>query len=455
MKTTMTCMRIVVASLLFSFLSGSNCATKFDTPESELVNDWTFHLLSDVYLWNAQMGAVANWTLMDPKEYFDRLIYKPEDKWSFITSKMIFVETTFGYHLLFGRFNNSNYYFGIIAFVYPNSPAAKAGLKRGDIIYKVNGSFIDAKNYIKLYVDPKVSIQKGVLSGNTISAGATVNLTATKMELTSIIVEKVLEIGAKKIGYLCYSDFSSNSETELNGVFKRFKDAGVEDVVLDLRYNLGGLGSIAVHLGSILAPADVVNAEKVMVTYQWNEKYQKDWTDKGRYDQLRSLFDKKVPVNMNLNRLYVLTTGETASASEFVITGLNPYMEVIKIGETSFGKYVSASYYWPKYFSGSDARIQDWCIFAVTHKFANHLGITDCKNGFTPDYKVEDLLLEGMRPLGDPLEPLLGTAIGLIIGVPYVAAAPTTKAGSNFEINRNMRAPKDLFEGSILLHSFE
>ncbi|MCL2738237.1 MAG: S41 family peptidase, partial [Bacteroidales bacterium] len=261
------------------------------------------------------------------------------------------------------------------------------------------------------------------------------------------------------IGYLFYSDFYGGSDKELDEVFQRFKAANVQDVVLDLRYNLGGYGHVATHLASILAPNQVVQAEKVMMTYQWNAAYQKYWEDKKEYDQIRTLFDKSVPVNMNLSRVYVLTTYSTASASEFVIAGLDPYMRVVKIGAATRGKYTGAILFQAQYHNGSawvvDEEIKNWGIQPIVQRYANSLGVTDFKDGFKPDYEVADLLLEGVRPLGDTQEPLLGKALELITSPwysGYPTVAPATKAG--FAIEQGMRSRNDYFNGSVLRKTY-
>jgi C-terminal processing protease CtpA/Prc len=115
-------------------------------------------------------------------------------------------------------------------------------------------------------------------------------------------------------------------------------------------------------------------------------------------------------VNLNLSRLVVLTSEGTASASEALINGLSPYMEVITIGATTHGKYTGAL---PIY--DENSVINKWLIYLVVNKIANADGNTDFINGFTPDYPVDDNFI---TPLGDVTEPLLAKAIEVITGNP-------------------------------------
>ena len=431
------------------------------------VNDFVFNFMDDIYLWNAEMPKnIDRKYEKDSKVYFDKLLYKKEDKWSFITDDYEAVsqggegvETTFGYsiHNVAYTLPDKNIVF-IIQFVYPNTPASKAGLKRGDIIYRVDNTYITDANlqeiWRKLFTASSISLQLAKRTDSGITPDISLNLTAVKMQLSAIIEKKVFEIEGKKIGYLFYSDFFGGSETELSEVFQWFKTQGVNNFVLDLRYNLGGYGYVATHLASIVAPISVVNAEKVLITYQWNASYQKYWEQQKEYDRIRTLFKKDVPVNLNLNRIYVLTTINTASASEFVITGLEPYMEVIKIGSATRGKYTGAILFQAQYYSNGkwvvDKEIKNWGIQPIVERYANALGVTDFKEGFKPDYAVTDIsntLI--VKQLGDPQEPLLGKALELITGVSYAAAiGPATKSYSPTELH--LTPHNDYFQGSVL-----
>ncbi|MCL2727986.1 MAG: S41 family peptidase [Bacteroidales bacterium] len=429
------------------------------------VNNFVYEFMDDVYLWTATMPTnIDRKYEMDSEAYFEKLLYKPEDKWSFITDDYEAVaqggqgvETTFGYsiHPVAYILADKNVIF-ILQFVYADTPAAKAGLKRGDIICKIDGVQITESNYqsmwSKLHTASSITLQLGVSGPLGIDPGENVSMVAVKMQLDAIGCEQIFEIEGHKIGYLFYSNFFGGSEEDLDDVFQRFKAEGVQDVVLDLRYNLGGYVYVATHLTSILAPEDVVKSEKIMMTYQWNASYQAYWQRQGQYDQLRELFDKTVPVNMDLSRIYVLTSYNTASASEFVITGLDPYMQVIKIGTTTRGKYTGAILFQAQYHDGKswvvDQEIKNWGIQPIVQRYANSLGVTNFKDGFKPDYEVTDILRDGVRQLGDPKEPLLAKALELITGVP-APAAPLTKATG--EISIGLEPFNDYFKGSVLM----
>jgi carboxyl-terminal processing protease len=117
-------------------------------------------------------------------------------------------------------------------------------------------------------------------------------------------------------------------------------------------------------------------------------------------------------VNLNLENLYVLTTGATASASELVINGLKPYMNVVIIGEPTFGKFYGSFIL----FDQNDPPKHNWAIAPVVLKYANANGVTDFKDGLIPDINIADNLLSA-RPFGDITDPMLATALDMIAGL--------------------------------------
>lgn len=136
-------------------------------------------------------------------------------------------------------------------------------------------------------------------------------------------------------------------------------------------------------------------------------------------EQLQTTFNKNVAVNLDLSRVYFLTSQGSASASELTITGLMPYMEVITIGQTTSGKYTASSTFQPTINDKGDLDpdIKNWAIQPIIFKYANAAGLTDFKNGLPPNHEVEEVLVaETVPQLGDMDEPYLAKAIQLITG---------------------------------------
>ena len=183
-------------------------------------------------------------------------------------------------------------------------------------------------------------------------------------------------------------------------------------MVLDLRYNPGGEVDVATYLASALAPASAVNQKEILVNFQYNDALQKFFTDRqgANSPNLSARFSNQ-GVNLNLDNLYVLTTGGTASASELVINGLRPYMNVVMIGEPTFGKFYGSFVL----FDQNDPPKHNWAIAPVVLKYANADGVTDFVNGLFPDIFILDNLLAA-KPFGDLSDPMLSAALNIIAG---------------------------------------
>jgi len=306
-------------------------------------------------------------------------------------------------------------------FVYDGSPAQQAGLERGDIILTLDGSTLSKGNYTQLYYASKVNIGLGEYTEEGIrETGETVSLTAVKMYEDPVVTSKVLDVNGVKVGYLFYAGFYEESHGKLVEVFTDFQAEGVKELILDLRYNPGGNANTPPYLASLFAPRNVVKERKVFLTQTWNDLYMKYFTQKG--EDMNTYFVPGIPVNLNLSRVFVLTTGNTASASEATISGLMPYMDVVKIGDSTYGKYCGAALLTPMDSNGNkDSEISNWLLSLVVYKFVNVEGFTEFKDGIAPDCTVEDSgLLRGI-PLGDGQDPMVAAALSMIGG---------TKAGA-------------------------
>ncbi len=419
-----------------------------EAPENtQKLNGFIKEVMSNIYLWYDKLPSIDIRYETDSKAYFYKLLYS-EDKWSYITDDITAfenslegIEKTYGYALAFGRFldatgNFTGNYFAIVEYVYPNSPAFRAGLNRGDLITRINNVSITESNYKELYYSTSVTLTKGTYTTSGIATDGTLSMTAEELNLDPVLMYKVIQKEGHRIGYLVYLQYiTSYDDTSLKTALQYFRDNQITDLILDLRYNPGGQTAAAQYLCSSLAPLNTVNNGSTLVSFQWNEKYQSYWTSKNNQSQLGVKFNSSVPVKLGLSKLTVLTGDNTASASELTICGLEPYMDVTLVGDTTYGKYTASTTIKPEDWYDKESEyssFKNWGLQPIIIRFANANGVTNFKNGFTPNYLVDDALLPAY-PLGDLTEPLLKKAVEHITGV-QIAALKKAEAPFRFEI---------------------
>jgi C-terminal processing protease CtpA/Prc len=434
-----------------------------------IVSQFVYDGLSAYYYWNEEMAAkkpTANDT--DPVKYFNSVLSNTDTQhgWSWITDDVHELlagfsgeSLSFGYDLDFVV--NNNTVFALVRYVYANTPAEKAGMKRLDLIGKLDGQpilteqrgeyvYISNQSLDLLYGNSPVTFSTYKISGNEIIPNLNVKVTPDGSRKDPVLCDSVYTINGKKIGYLFYTDFVDNFNNHLYEVFSRFKQEGVTDLVLDLRYNRGGAVSAAIYLASLIAPKAAVESKSPFVVMDYNnllntlfdrwyneakpeEKYNYDRKDYlGVYDKRSE--QNPLEANLNLNKVYIIATGNSYSASELTPFCLAPHMDVVHIGGNTGGKYTASwtihAYdklngranilYDEKDLSASEkTELKNWAMQPIVAMYADK----DSKNFSNPGYLVPDHKLEEgfgyigrWAPLGDTKDVFLGQALYLISG---------------------------------------
>ena len=401
-----------------------------------ILNNWIWEGMNDLYLWEEFIPNLDPDYEEDPKAYFQRLLYK-DDRNSWITDDYeallaMFdgVQTATGMSVSPGLIDETQVV-SIVIYVTPNTPAADSGIVRGDMIISIDGKALTADNYFDLYYQTTATFGFGSWDGiNLIPNGKEVELTAVELNQNPFIHSEIIDYQGFKIGYYVYSDFTPgpNDEwmEEMNRVLGEFKAAGVSDVVVDLRYNGGGYGYVAEQMGSILGPNSAVTSKSIFSTQIWNDGFTQYWRDADLDEDGQSDGDESMrllsrfpdtEVNLNLSKVYFLTTDRTASASELLMVALYPYAEVIQIGTETYGKcYGSVTID-----DWENPKRHNWAMQPIVLKYANAEGYTDFVDGLNPDFMVEESLLNAV-PFGSEQDPLLAVALEQITGV-----TPVTK----------------------------
>jgi C-terminal processing protease CtpA/Prc len=406
--------------------------TDIISEETKYVNNWIWDVMNEVYLWVTYIPQNLDPdTEKDPENFFEKLLYSKDrfswiyDDYEGLMDQYYGVAKSTGYSPAFGRFSNSDGVFIIVEYVYPGSPADDAGLKRGDIILEINGVGLNLGNYVNLYNSQSQTVTLGYYNGTSIGPTSTkISMIAEEIALDPSIYYEIKEIGGHKIGYLVYVEFTSGKDREylysLGEIFDTFSVAGITDLIVDFRYNPGGDVDAAGYFASAIAPASVVQNHEILVSFQYNDLYNKLFLDKEGSDSPNLVYRFSDTANyLNLSKVYFLTTGGTASACEFTISGLYPYMDVVLVGENTYGKYTGA---W--IISDFEPRQHNWALVPTVMKYANKNGFTNFDDGLIADIQVEDDIFNAV-PFGSLNDSVLYKAVEDIVGT---AQMPAKKA---------------------------
>jgi hypothetical protein len=307
----------------------------------------------------------------------------------------------------------------VLAYVLKGSPADKAGLKRGDIILKVDDQTITNSNYTTILSNQTLKLGLGdFTNGAFVSNGRNVTVTKVELQTNPILADTIIAWSGKKVGYLAYSQFLTSYDDSLRAIFGRFKAAGVNELVLDFRYNGGGYVVSSDLITNLTVKDAAAKVGKLMNKKVYNSTYTAYLERTSGASAFETLF-KAEPNNLGtLNRVFVLIAGNTASASELVINNLKPFMDVILIGEHTYGKNVGS-------FTLTDpSKRWDFGLQPITFLTNNAIGESNygTVNGFLPNYTLADNVLP-YRTLGNPYETYFNKALNIISGVAYQSSS--------------------------------
>ena len=423
----------LAALLLAAAIANTACEDETDIPGGDdlTTEEWITNFLHTEYLWNdeAKEKTPDN---SSPENLFYSLLSLKDGKtradgthyyYSYIeknnATKAIDEESTYGFEFVLYNIVDENgplgYYYARVLYVLPGSPAEEAGLERGAWITAINGREITNQNQEQLLKGSGMTVETHAMNYNL--PGRTLTLAASEaIDENPILLDTILHAGGKSIGYFVYNHFKTGVgddaddhtyDDQMAEAFRRFKEGGVEELVLDLRYNGGGYLSSAQQLGSYLVPEQ--NKTDIFCYLEDNRG------NKDSYPFINRGY------NLGLSRVFILTSDETASASEAIINGLRPYTEVVQIGGTTEGKNVASIH----------EEHGEWAMQPIVSRIYNSQSQSGYENGLSPEPSLLCDELDPnenstLLPLGNRREYMLAKALALING--SAAAAPATKS---------------------------
>jgi hypothetical protein len=385
---------------------------------------WLAAYMDDWYFWTASSPKPAPDPYADALAYLEALRYTgsdsrfPADRWSYTQTSAAFNSfftdgMTLGYGLAVAGLELAKDSSKplLVRYVDPGSPAAAAGIQRGDRVTQIAGrpagDVIAADDFSAL----TASAPGQTVTLTTTRAGtAQFNglLTAASYKLVPVAVSTVLQSpGGRKLGYIAVKDMISQALSPADAAFAQFKAAGVADVVLDLRYNGGGLVSVGATLAGYVAGTRGAGLNYATLIYN------------ARHSASNSNFTFAVPgAALNLPRVFVLMGRRTCSASEQVINGLRGAgLNVVAIGEATCGKPVG---FQPTTQCGTTYSI-------VNFESVNQLGAGRYFSGLAPTCAVAEDFSVAQASGADPL---MAAALGYADGgaCPSASSAPALPA---------------------------
>ncbi len=374
---------IILILLSFRFF----CSCEINPPENKLTDEELLDYMLGWYLWYDTMPNVSVKDFTTLQELLDTLVYDPLDRWSYIQETKEYNDyNTRGIYTGHGiglRWDSEDKL--KVVFIFDDSDLYTSGVTRGWEVTQINGLAIPPGTIIdtSLLGPDEEGIQNTFTFKN--SNGSTQTITSTKkfVNINAVLHSEIIEIAGKKIGYIVLQNFTEAASDEITIAFSDFYAEDIDDLIIDLRYNTGGILQIAADLGNLIA-GEIAN-KGAFVKYVYNDK---------KSDNNQTLRFQPEDYSVILTRVFFITTSSTSSASEVLINALKPYLDVYIIGDDTDGKPV-----------GMIAKqYNDYTLVPVVFYMYNRNNEGEFFDGLQPDKYVADDLDEAF---GSPEEDCL------------------------------------------------
>ncbi|PYF75178.1 S41 family peptidase [Pedobacter nutrimenti] len=385
----------------------------FPSGSNEFINSWVLDSMKVYYYWNSSLPSRPNFNQLPI--YFFNGIKNPSDRFSRLINPAV-PESYYPSLLHNFGFDLAVYQSGteirtVITLVVPGTQAQKEGLKRGDIIKQMNGQQPGAQNAAAL-IESSIKARKIVLD---LEGKGNLNLGAALISENPVYNYRMLDVPGKKIAYLFLNSFEGRSKYDLQKAFAYFNQEQATELIADLRYNPGGDIGMAAVLGAAVA---AVAPSDVFVEYRGNanagnRKSSFQSTIAAVAAGYTFSFSEVQSWRLPLKRVFILTGNHTASAAEFLIKGLRPWIEVVQVGSQTLGKDMASFVIREK---DNPAKVGNWSIEPMIFKLYNSQGSGDYPSGLVPDVSADEFALPLLEP-GNVNDPLIAAALNRMGGI--------------------------------------
>lgn len=368
---------------------------------------WMYETMQQEYLYYQDMPEENKLDFFKKPSEFLSSVVSQKDKKSgstfshidsvYVTSRAASQTPTFGFEGSMVRASNGSY--GIrVLYVQKNSPAKEVGLERGSLIIAANNKKINSSDLFYITAPEEAYLfTLGKFNETGFDTLQTVQMPAPRIvENENLYKWNIFEVNGKNVAYILYNEFGDNDTQNLSNMFSQLSGQTINDIVLDLRYNPGGYVNTAQLISTNLAPQEAIGNVFLKMTH--NDKI-------NRTDILN--FEPGLlagAASLNYENLYIITSGNTASASEIVINCLKPYMagRLIQVGTATFGKNVAQQLY-------TDEVQAPMLEFWLTNSLlSNSEDNSDYyTNGLLPDYEISENLKGELGELGTAQDSLM------------------------------------------------
>jgi len=384
--------------LLVILLSIANGCKKDDLSDQERKkeNKDFYEFMQDWYFWNDKIPVIKPANYPSLFDVLEAIRYRPTDRWSFILDYNEFLAYFMESKLIGYGFGTSWDSQGKlrVSFIHNTVELYEKGVRRSWIIESINGVNVNPGMSITQMLGPN---NEGVTNAFRFRTplDSVVEMSVQKKEIiaNTVLHHEIFDYDGLIIGYMVLQSFREPTEAELNDVFSAFSAAGIQELILDMRYNGGGLVSVANKLASLIAGPSMANLP--FVTFEYNANKAQEYNKTIKLENLEN--------SLGLNRLITICTRGSASASELIINGLRPFIDVVIVGNTTYGKPMGANA-----FNYNDK----YALVPITFKTKNANNEGDYFDGIPVDIPAPDDL---SRDFGDPEEASLQIAMAFIL----------------------------------------